>query len=279
MRTGICVGFAWHSGRGMVGMAGCIIYMLLMISLWFRKQFLMISYDSIMHAIRSCRHCCCSCCCCNCCCCLCLYLCCCYCCVYVIKIAMHTHWRLETADRQTGGRTWSDVWLLLLLHWADCKPLAPCPSPLSPLPLFAFQPLPHINMLIKIMLPSVGRQRKKPSKCLRIASHAHTHTQPHTLPRNMVPWRRALSPFCIYTPRSTPFKRQHSPCPASLHDVTYTQRRTQPEQESSSSSKPERAECKQAQVWWLPLWEMPTGSSAPPPSSPSPPPPLLLYWK
>lgn len=65
MRTGICVAFAWHSGRAGecvcvgVGVAGCIIYMLLMISLWFRKQFLMISYDSIMHSIRSRRCCCC----------------------------------------------------------------------------------------------------------------------------------------------------------------------------------------------------------------------------
>lgn len=82
MSTGICVAFfkgMCECGRG----RGCIIYMLLMISRWLRKQFLMISYDSIMHSIRSCR-------------------CCCCCCVYVIQIAMHTHTR-ETRDyRQTG---------------------------------------------------------------------------------------------------------------------------------------------------------------------------------
>lgn len=122
----------------------------------------------------------------------------------------------------------------------------------------------------------MGRQRKKPSKCFRIA--ANTHTRSHTRTRNMVPWRRALSPFCIYTPRSTPFKRQHththtlSPSLITCYVYAAWQGRASEQENKRAARARAQAKCKQAQVWWLPLWEMPTGSSWLPPAAPPAPP-------
>lgn len=59
-------------------------------------------------------------------------------------------------------------------------------------------------MLIKIMLP---QRTKKNRKWLRIAALFHGDERT----KETVPCRLALSPFCIYMPRSTPFNRRLHP--------------------------------------------------------------------